>query len=207
MQEGQIIRCSGCERLCHKTVNACWQCNFFLHDLCASSERYIEKHPSHSQHPIVLIPKPTYCSGSFICNKCGETGSSFSYSCTLCEFDFHVDCAFLPLEVSHNSHQHELTLSKNIEAGPDEFCKICSKVLSAGHSFYYCNDCEVGTHIFCVINEVEPDYGTSAASGTTSVVNEPSAQEMIQELLNLQLQMQMTQGLVQMMASFNPSLN
>ncbi|KAL1815216.1 hypothetical protein DCAR_0519461 [Daucus carota subsp. sativus] len=219
--EGQTIRCSGCEKLCHSTVYACWQCNYFLHDHCASAARYIKKHPSDAQHPLVLIPKPTYCSGSFICNACGETGSSFSYCCVLCEIDLHVHCAFLPLRVSHKSHQHELKLYLGVinkkDEVPDEFCKICSKVLSLRNFCYYCLDCEFGVHTFCATNEVKPELyvvddsvaNTEATSSNTqaAAVNEPTAEEVIVELYNLQLQMQMAQGLAQMMASFNPSLS
>ncbi|WOH00105.1 hypothetical protein DCAR_0519462 [Daucus carota subsp. sativus] len=84
LTEGQTVSCSRCERLCHNNVYACLQCNYFLHDYCANAVRYIKNHLSDTQHPLVLIPKPTYCSGSFICNACGETGSSFSYCCVLC---------------------------------------------------------------------------------------------------------------------------
>ncbi|KAK1386707.1 Nucleoredoxin 1-1 like [Heracleum sosnowskyi] len=169
VKEGQTIRCSGCQRLCHNSpVVGCWHCNFFLHALCFTAEHYIEKHPSHSQHPLTLIPRPTYCSGSFICNKSGEIGTSFSYCCTLCEIDFHLHCTFLPVTVSHNSHQHDLILYKGSEGeAPDDFCKICNKSLSARHSCYYCNDCRFGAHIYCVINEVELEDGSSD-SGTTS---------------------------------------
>lgn len=211
LNEGQAIRCSGCQRLCQKTpVVGCLHCDFFLHTLCFSAERYIEKHSSHSQHPLILIPKPTYCSGSFICNICAETGSSFSYCCTLCEIDFHLHCAFVPKKVSHCSHQHELQFSKDIEGEvPDQFCRICSKLLSARHHCYYCNSCRFGAHINCVINEVEPDYGSSASRTTSSntegvVKNEATAEEMMVQLHKLQLEMQMTEAFAQMMASFKP---
>ncbi|WOG98147.1 hypothetical protein DCAR_0417488 [Daucus carota subsp. sativus] len=205
--EGQTIRCSGCERLCQSThVVGCSQCNFFLHTLCYSAERYVKKHSSDPQHPLVLIPKPTYCSGSFICNKCGETGSSFSYCCTLCEIDLHLHCAFLPLKASHNLHQHELQLTKYSEGqGQDEFCKVCSKLLSAKYSFYSCHACQFDAHIYCVVNEVKPlegDHDASSASGTSS--NTLTAEEMAVELYNLQLQMEMTNAFAQMIASFKP---
>ena len=132
-----------------------------------------------------------------------------------------MHCAFLPLRVSHKSHQHELKLYLGVinkkDEVPDEFCKICSKVLSLRNFCYYCLDCEFGVHTFCATNEVKPELyvvddsvaNTEATSSNTqaAAVNEPTAEEVIVELYNLQLQMQMAQGLAQMMASFNPSLS
>ncbi|KAK1397699.1 putative nucleoredoxin 1-1 [Heracleum sosnowskyi] len=218
--EGQTIHCSRCERLCHNKVYACLQCNYFLHHYCANAVRYIKKHPSDPQHPLVLIPKPTYCSGSFICNACGQTGTSFSYCCVLCEIDLHIHCAFLPLEVSHKLHQHELKLyigdpNKKDEVSDEFCCKICSQPLSTKHFCYLCLKCEFGAHTSCATNSVKPelylDDASSAKPGTTSpeavVANGLTAEDVIAETYNLQLQMQMAQGLAQLMASFNPSLN
>ncbi|KAL0339550.1 UNVERIFIED_CONTAM: hypothetical protein Sradi_4471800 [Sesamum radiatum] len=66
VQPGQQFQCHGCHLPCNDSVFACWRCNFFLHDHCGNANRYV-KHPSHSLHPLVLIPSPTYCSGSFLC--------------------------------------------------------------------------------------------------------------------------------------------
>lgn len=101
---------------------------------------------------------------------------------------------------------------------PDEFCKICSKVLNTKNFCYSCLDCEFGVHTFCATNEVKPelyvvgddsvpDSGATSSNSQATAVSEPTAEEVIVELYNLQLQMQMAQGLAQMMASFNPSLS
>nr|XP_043624669.1 uncharacterized protein LOC122596199 [Erigeron canadensis] len=93
MPEGIEVSCSGCNSSCVGTVFVCWQCNFFLHEQCYRATRSL-KHPSHPQHPLSLVPYPTYPSNSFYCNSCEIIGTGFSYSCSDCEFDLHVQCAY-----------------------------------------------------------------------------------------------------------------
>ncbi|KAA8518280.1 hypothetical protein F0562_015837 [Nyssa sinensis] len=193
VQQGQQLRCSGCESLCHESVFACWQCNFFLHDYCANANRYV-KHPSHSLHPLILIPYPTYSSGSFLCNACGASGSAFSYCCA-------------PYK----------------EASPC-ICKICSKLLDSKHWAYCCAKCDINVHTFCATREVKPGLyqmddasdsaDTEAPPGThdqtACEANEAQpelalSEDAVVELYKLQLQMQMAEQLGQMMASFNVS--
>lgn len=101
---------------------------------------------------------------------------------------------------------------------PDEFCKICTKLLNTKHWSYFCVDCDFGVHTFCATTEVKPglyvddspDSETTEAAppqqnGSGGDKNEPSAEEVIAELYNMRLQMQMAEQLAQMMASFNPS--
>ncbi|THG22879.1 hypothetical protein TEA_022704 [Camellia sinensis var. sinensis] len=58
----------------HFRLYVCWQCNFFLHDHCGNANRFI-KYPSHPLHPLILLPSPTYCSGTLLCNACGPQAS------------------------------------------------------------------------------------------------------------------------------------
>lgn len=159
VEQGQQLRCSGCELFCHDSVYACFQCNFFLHEHCGNANRFVN-HPAHLSHPLILFPYPTYTSGSFFCDACGQIGCAFSYCCALCEVDLHVQCAFLPLKASHKSHQHELKLCCSTvpadRKGPPEFCKICSQLLDSKQWAYCCDDCDFGVHTFCATAEVKP---------------------------------------------------
>ncbi|XP_057497600.1 uncharacterized protein LOC130782343 [Actinidia eriantha] len=96
--QGPETRCSGCHSPASAgtSLYSCWQCKFFLHEQCFHATRSLN-HPSHPPHPLTLIPYPTYPSGSFFCNSCSLTGTGFSYSCSTCEFDLHVHCAYTPL--------------------------------------------------------------------------------------------------------------
>lgn len=135
--EGSQICCSGCKFHVSGTVYVCWHCNFFLHEQCFNASRSMQ-HPSHPAHPLNLVPYPTYPSNSIFCDSCKLVGSGFTYSCSLCEFDLHVHCAYnsynnpsenhpIPNEtrgfnppISHtNPHQHANT-SQNAPSQSNE---------------------------------------------------------------------------------------
>lgn len=197
------FRCHGCNLPCNDSIFACWICNFFLHEHCGNANRYV-KHPSHPPHPLSLMAVPTYCSGSFMCNGCGAPGSTFSYSCPLCEVDLHVPCAYLPLKVSHKSHQHEIFLSfgrKELSASP-EYCKVCVKELSFKYWYYFCEkpECDFRVHTFCATSEVKlgqyVDDGQEQGACDSS--SSSPAEDVLAEMFKIQLQMQMAQQLNQM---------
>ncbi|KAI8019946.1 F-box protein [Camellia lanceoleosa] len=87
------IDCSGCNLPCSGVIFVCSQCKFFLHQQCFLASRSMN-HPSHPLHPLTLVPYPTYASGSFTCDSCGQSGSGFCFSCSSCDFDLHIHCAF-----------------------------------------------------------------------------------------------------------------
>ncbi|XP_059643060.1 protein VACUOLELESS GAMETOPHYTES [Cornus florida] len=218
VQQGQQLRCSGCESYCHDSVYACWPCNFFLHQHCGNANRYV-KHPSHPLHPLILLPSPTYCSATFLCNACGAPGNAFSYCCALCEIDLHVHCAFLPPKVTHNSHPHQLGLictnpaDKVDQNTPNCICKICNKLLESKHWAYDCSKCDLFlVHTYCATKEVKLGlYPDDAASDSEAVPQngcegQPEVElteDAVVELYKLQLQMQMADQFAQMMSSFN----
>ncbi|KAK2977022.1 hypothetical protein RJ640_022288 [Escallonia rubra] len=93
MPQGAETRCSGCNSPATGSVYVCWHCSFFLHEQCFRATRSL-KHPSHPTHPLTLVPYPTYPSNSFFCNACTQVGTGLSYSCSDCEFDLHIQCAY-----------------------------------------------------------------------------------------------------------------
>ncbi|KAI7998914.1 hypothetical protein LOK49_LG10G03014 [Camellia lanceoleosa] len=228
VHQGQTFHCSGCETSCTSdSIYACWQCNFFLHDHCGNANRFI-KHPSHPSHPLILLPSPTYCGGTFLCNACGATGKSFSYCCVTCEVDLHLHCAFLPPKVNHKSHPHELRLVHTIpekEAFSDHDCKVCNNVLQSKQWGYCCVKCDdFHVHTFCATNEVKPglyldddddgglDSGAVEAtqlghfqSGCEDQLEVQLSEEAVVELFKIQLQMQMAEQLAEILASPNHS--
>ncbi|PIN03615.1 hypothetical protein CDL12_23851 [Handroanthus impetiginosus] len=165
------------------------------------------KHPSHTTHPLVLIPSPTYCSGSFFCNACGAPGNAFSYCCPLCEVDLHVSCAFLPPKVTHKSHHHEICLSFRTpdRANSPDYCKVCREELSCGNWSYFCEqpECDFRIHTFCATSEVKPGLyqdDRPTVNENTSVYQahvrtELTPEEVMLEMSRLQMEFQMTQAL------------
>ncbi|KAL8456328.1 hypothetical protein ACS0TY_033689 [Phlomoides rotata] len=214
--EGQNFQCHGCNLPCNDSIFACWTCRFFLHDHCANANRFV-KHPSHSSHPLTLMPAPTYCTGSFLCNACGAPGSSFSYSCALCEVDLHLNCAYLPQEVSHNAHQHALCLSFGSSGSPNcvDYCKVCRKEMGFKQWCYVCERSECGfrVHTFCGSSEVKSglyqddrlDSGGTPADQIVRVdqihaQTELTPEEVILEIGRMNMELQLAQGLAQIIA-------
>ncbi|XP_076956775.1 uncharacterized protein LOC143632069 [Bidens hawaiensis] len=116
MPEGAEVSCSGCNSSATKTIYICWQCNYYLHEQCFHATRS-RKHPSHPQHHLTLVPYPTYPSNSFYCNSCNIIGTGFSYSCSDCDFDLHVQCAY-SISSATNSHQSHHVSYPNQETVP-----------------------------------------------------------------------------------------
>ncbi|XP_052173764.1 uncharacterized protein LOC127789051 [Diospyros lotus] len=213
VQQGQQLRCWGCHSPCQDSVYACWSCNFFLHEHCGNATRYV-KHPYHRLHPLILVPRPTYTSGSFLCNACAAAGTSFSYCCAMCEVDLHVPCSFLPPTVNHPAHQHELSLSHvefpATEASPTSNCKLCHQLLQSRQWSYSCRKCDFSAHTFCATREVKPglyqdddddgDVPEPDSNGAGSSSEAPAG-DAVAELLKLQLEMEMAAHLAQMMAA------
>lgn len=205
VEAGQQFQCRGCQQPCRESIFACWKCNFFLHDHCGNANRYV-KHPSHTLHPLILLPTPTYCSGSFLCNACGAPGNTFSYCCALCEVDLHVHCAYLPPKVTPTttSHHHELYLSfqRPDKNGSPEFCSICTKELSTKHWSYFCNkpECNFRVHTFCATTEVKPGLYQDDEPEQEQV-QIPVSEDILAEMFQLQMQIQMAQQMNQIINS------
>ncbi|KAL3632423.1 hypothetical protein CASFOL_025407 [Castilleja foliolosa] len=196
IQPGQQFTCHGCTQPCTKnSIFACFPCNFFLHDHCGNANRYV-KHPSHPPHPLILLPTPTYCSGSFLCNGCGAPGTTFSYSCALCEVDLHVHCAYLPTMVAHKAHNHELRQDLRPSDKKGMMCKICMKEMGCKNWSYFCEkpECDFRAHTYCVTSEVNLGlYQDDEADEQKTVVHriQGSGEDVLAEMFRIQLQMQM----------------
>lgn len=103
--QGSEISCSGCNFPGTGSIYVCWECRFFLHEQCFNAGRAMNL-PSHPPHPLTLAPYPTYPSNSFYCNSCSLVGTGFSYSCSSCEFDIHIHCAYMPNKITHQPHNY-----------------------------------------------------------------------------------------------------
>lgn len=210
--------CSGCELLISSGSSAygCWECKYFLHQRCGNAERGIQ-HPSHAMHHLTLLPTTTYSTGSFLCEACGDSGTTFSYCCPLCEFDLHVKCASLPHILTHNSHLHTLYLTydiKSFHSVTSNLRGICHKVLDNRFWAYSCFACNFHVHASCVSEEKKSVKAQKAEENVpeTQVQGSASSQGPYQEeaevedpvliaMQNLQLQRIMASGLSSMMSS------
>lgn len=83
--------CFGCKQAL--SAGSCYSCpkcsNFFLHKSCSEVPQALQ-HKAHSQHTLGLL-FPPLCNGTP--DACDQACNSFTYNCTLCNFNLHVDCA------------------------------------------------------------------------------------------------------------------
>lgn len=227
VQHGNEYSCSACELIISGSAYGCWECKFFLHEQCGNASRAMQ-HTSHPMHHLTLVPTTTYSAGNFLCNACGEPGSAFSFCCPLCDFDLHVQCAFLPEILIHDSHFHSLSLSYALPAAhhyesSSYVCDICHKQLDQKCFWSYnCFACNFHVHVSCTRNltnsaSAKPEPNSAAyqkeesASGSSqqnqterTEIEDPVLEAQL-ELQRLQLEMQMAQELAKMMSSFNLS--
>ncbi|KAI3796703.1 hypothetical protein L1987_39382 [Smallanthus sonchifolius] len=132
-----------------------------------------------------------------ICSGCEETlvgngYSCFTYHCSVCEFDLHIQCASLLETFKREDHEHELKLLYSCPVKDYSFsCDVCHGEIQKDRWWYYCEPCDYGTHLGCDCEECERD-----------TVIDPQAQ-----LQRLQLQMQMARQQAQFMASLGASLS
>ncbi|CAL9003943.1 unnamed protein product [Prunus brigantina] len=169
VQKDDEIICSSCELPLDLMMNSATsaykctksKCNFYLHDLCFELPQKI-KHKSHPKHPLTLSTPP-YEYGEFMCDACGEFGTCFTFHCTHCKYDLHVQCATLPETLSHHHHQHLLTLLYSLtdhheNEGKHNICDFCQGTFPRGCWLYSCRDCDYSTHLGCSSAEADQDY-------------------------------------------------
>ncbi|OMP10167.1 Zinc finger, PHD-type [Corchorus olitorius] len=160
------FRCKGCKEslsaLSPAPIYGCGDCKFYLHKGCAE----LPKEMQHFFHPCPLFLSIL----SFTCNACSKNGHGFSYRCTRCDFDMHLECAQRPINIElesdgddhekiiiqHFTHWHPLTLldeKDHLQVG----CGICQKLIcfdsdSGSVAAYGCEECKVYLHKSCMIN-------------------------------------------------------
>ncbi|KAF6144553.1 hypothetical protein GIB67_006045 [Kingdonia uniflora] len=141
--------CSGCKLEATGLIYYCKYCTYALHVACSQMPQHIN-HPAHTQHPLTLLPTPSYPGGIFNCDACGQKDNTgFSYSCSCCNVDIHILCATSPLSVNHQTHPHPLNLSLFPPYEKKCFsCDIC-KEPGLNHWLYRCNLCTFDAHLSC----------------------------------------------------------
>lgn len=110
--ECETLTCNVCEQPNITSCNfySCNTCQYFLHANCLNAPRFLN-HSSHPSHHLTLLPVPTYSNRCFTCKAYGAAGNGGGFSCACCDFDIHIQCAFLPQTVFQSQHpHHELEL-------------------------------------------------------------------------------------------------
>ncbi|KDP30422.1 hypothetical protein JCGZ_18100 [Jatropha curcas] len=83
--------------LCEKFSKFCSDCLLQTH-IQSTFLPTIIKYEGHV-HALNFIIMPPWVNFQFKCSECDRIENSISYKCYGCNFDFHVDCALLPLRL------------------------------------------------------------------------------------------------------------
>ncbi|XP_055814432.1 protein VACUOLELESS GAMETOPHYTES-like [Solanum dulcamara] len=169
----------------------CNTCQYFLHENCLNAPRFLD-HSSHPSHHLTLLPTPTYKDRSYTCNACGSAGNGFSFSCTRCDFDIHMQCALLPqieLKIARSmlidKHPHELELCFGSPCEDKDIlfvCDICNIIMDTDESLYYCADCDFGSHLYCASPDADALPRSQQRRNPNPIPNANSTVEMINSI-------------------------
>jgi hypothetical protein len=144
-------KCENCNRSTRRGfIYSCFDCKFNLDITCASLPLTIQAE-THA-HPLTLMRR----SVSFTCDACGKVGKGMFYSCALCGFWVHLECASIPLTVKHIRHTHPLNLITNsleVHQSDHRLCQLCVKIVDKDYMFYYCSTCDYVNHLQCATNK------------------------------------------------------
>ncbi|XP_076956774.1 uncharacterized protein LOC143632068 [Bidens hawaiensis] len=193
------VVCSGCEDTLVGKGYSCSQpnCNFHLHESCFGLKKQIQ-HKSHPEHPLILLPFSPYNNANheFTCNACFGNGKGFTYHCSICKFDLHIQCVNLPETMKRPDHEHVLKLFYSCPVkGTEDFtvsCDVCDGAIQKDRWVYYCESCnDFDVHLGCVDREKR---------------ERDSVMDTQLQLQRLQLEMQMNQQLAQMIAGMGASI-
>ncbi|KAM7491991.1 hypothetical protein LguiA_034912 [Lonicera macranthoides] len=94
---GKAHFCDVCGDLASGIFYTCGACDFDVHPLCTQLPVNYQ-HALHPQHVLTLQPSNSNFAPS-ACGLCGHAIAFWSYRCTVCCVDVHLECAGAPPEV------------------------------------------------------------------------------------------------------------
>lgn len=190
MRKNEIKLCSGCEENILTSAYSCMesQCDFNLHISCFNMPREI-RHNSHPKHHLTLITSSPETNG-YTCNACLRKGFAFSYNCSDCDVDLHVDCASLPTTVKRQDHEHALSLlfyTPYKKPGEEKDimgeCDVCYEIAPDAAWIYYCRKCDFGTHTYCVNSKAKE----KPVLGKSEMAHISGAQTVMEKLMEAKI--------------------
>ncbi|KAK9060616.1 hypothetical protein SSX86_021322 [Deinandra increscens subsp. villosa] len=167
-----LFKCSSCETPCDGFAYSCVNCHYIIDVSCAFLPFKI-KHRSHPNH---ILRRSRYMRRGDYCGMCSSGityGDSISYSCSVCNFYLHLECALLlPKTITPKYDKHPMTLTCGPveDHGGDYFCEVCEEELNPYMPFYHCHKCGQSIHSAnCAPVIVPPD----PAQGKSFVIRGP----------------------------------
>ncbi|KAD2805009.1 hypothetical protein E3N88_38386 [Mikania micrantha] len=157
MKRVQLL-CDGCVKpimaipfyICYQHTDE--QCCFVLHEWCAKLPAKIEEYDGHPQHTLFLLSKiPGEFFGVLKCAICFFPSNGFAYGCTICKYYVDINCAFIPKEITHDSHTDHILSKVNPSAKLiKKFCNACKYTMDPEFGFH-CRSCDFYIHVECAL--------------------------------------------------------
>ncbi|XP_050235434.1 protein VACUOLELESS GAMETOPHYTES [Mercurialis annua] len=156
VQMSDLFTCSGCKEYGSGKRFICQQCEFQLHDFCATAPQHLKAHPLHMHHLLSFSSKPV--KGGILkskCDVCGKSGKGYMFRCKACSYQMHPCCAMLSNQINISAHPHPLKILPAISNGdpPGFVCGECNRAKRSGRVFG-CTSCEYHLHAVCAKNMV-----------------------------------------------------
>lgn len=148
--------CDGCNTHGSGMTYCCANCDYHLHDYCATCPPTIHSF-MHPQHELGLV----FNGPEHVCNICHELVEGFYYRCEACDFDVHPLCTGLPQHVRHVDHPAHLLELSHSEA--NNTCMVCCRAIRSWR--YKCGPCGLDVHMECI---------NSSPSAAKGIHNQPN---------------------------------
>ncbi|KAI7738506.1 hypothetical protein M8C21_000210 [Ambrosia artemisiifolia] len=158
MKRTQLL-CDGCVKpVMTVPVYTCCQygneqCCFVLHEWCARVPAEVQDYVGHPEHTLVLLHKiPGKFFGVFTCDVCRLSSNGFAYGCTKCDYYVDINCAFIPKEITHDSHpNHLLSIVKPSQERLNKHCKACKDYMHRRNLGFHCLSCDFYIDVECAL--------------------------------------------------------
>ncbi|XP_075648601.1 uncharacterized protein LOC142619397 [Castanea sativa] len=137
--------CWACGKLVFGPSYSCIKCTgYYHHKSCAELPRELQ-HPLHPKHPLILFDESKFYEDEEYskCKVCKEYREEYTYGCFRCNFNLHNKCAYLPLTLESEVHDHPLT---RIWKFMKFTCDLCGK---EGDLPFLCAQCNFCIHKTC----------------------------------------------------------
>ncbi|KAJ0673848.1 putative chromatin regulator PHD family [Helianthus annuus] len=148
----EMPTCCVCYHSCRRFAYHCGWCDNYIHVWCALAPTCIT-HKSHPYHLFRRLHDKTldkdYCR---LCLSDFRYPRDTSYTCILCDFHLHMECALLlPETTRHKYDKHPMTLcySPVEDHIGDYFCEVCEEEINPNGAFYHCHECLQSMHTAC----------------------------------------------------------
>ncbi|XWS59282.1 hypothetical protein CRYUN_Cryun08bG0108000 [Craigia yunnanensis] len=139
----KLYPCAACEETTPGPIYSGADCLFYINKKCAELPPKIT-HPSHRNHPLVLLINAPSHQEMCSCHLCKNHIKGFIYHCSLCEFGLKIKPIFSS-QIETGSHEHPF----NRVSKPMSF--ICDACVTGGDCIpYICNTCNLAVHKDCI---------------------------------------------------------